>query len=183
MSGQIPIQKLPALAQKFHDRYGIGCSPAQRITRKQHGKANAILVLYAPENALHAEWCLLATQGEGLECESLQRVDARPRLSWLGYELIRHATRQRTSWTWRRPKAEMSELYSILASQLNPRQMDKVADTLARIARQPGFHGVREQSFALMQYARVRGYGGEIPFLFYVEKVSHGERLLLEARR
>ena len=47
-AGECPAGKLEALARKFHARYGIGCSPAQRLTRKQKGLANALLVLYLP---------------------------------------------------------------------------------------------------------------------------------------
>ena len=42
------------------------------------------------------------------------------------------------------------------------------------------FHGVREQSWALCQFAWQHGYREELPFLYYVHKVSHGERLLLD---
>jgi hypothetical protein len=77
----------------------------------------------------------------------------------------------------------MADLYAVLKSQLQPNQMFKVESTLALIARQPGFHGVREQGFELFQFARSRGYNGEMPFLFYLEKVGHGERLRLEDKR
>ena len=179
MAGQIPKEKMERLARKFHERYGIGCSPAQRITRKQQGQANALLVLYCPPDCTSVEWLLLATQGNGMQSETLRRIDEKPRLVWLGYELLRYATRQKTSWTWRRTKAEMAEWYALLESQLKPNQMFKVEYTLVRIAYQPGFHGVREQSFALCQFAQAHGYRGEIPHLFYLEKVSHGERILL----
>ena len=40
--------------------------------------------------------------------------------------------------------------------------------------------GCREQSWALCQFARQHGYREELPFLYYVHKVSHGERLVLD---
>lgn len=45
-TGQSPAQKLRQLACKFHALYGIGCSPAQRLTRKQKGQANTLFVAY-----------------------------------------------------------------------------------------------------------------------------------------
>jgi hypothetical protein len=74
----------------------------------------------------------------------------------------------------------MADRYVRLGEQLKRHDIGAVADILAEIARQPGFHGVREQSWALCQFARQHGYRAELPFLFYVHKVSHGERLLLD---
>ena len=241
-AGECPAGKLDALARKFHARYGIGCSPAQRLTRKQKGLANALLVLYLPvgtaddsgasaesgrdsglgagwdsggeahavaaaeslpaslqedtptHTPLHSEapgqptlspakvsWVLLATAGAGPvhEQEQLRSVLDSRRLVFLGYELVRHAQRVKASWTWRRTKHEMADLYALLASQLNARQTNAVAQTLLRISRQPGFSGVRKQSWALCQFARSLGYAGALPHLYFVEKVGQGERLVL----
>ena len=106
-------------------------------------------------------------------------VEEKPRLSWLGYEIVRHAAQGRTVWTWRRPWQEMADLHALLAFQAGKRHDTALAETLERVARQPGFHGVRTQSRTLFQDARQRGYAGPLPQLFYVQKTSHGERLLL----
>jgi hypothetical protein len=179
-SGLVAANKTEALAQKFHDKYGIGCTPAQRITRKRDGKANACLVMYWPENAQTVEWLLVATQGIGLESEAMHRVDVKPRLVWLGYELVRYTTRQKASWTWKRTAEQMRDWYNLLTSQLNPKQMYKVPSTLAVIANQPGFHGLREQSWALCQFARQHGFTDELPHLYFQQKCSHGDRLVLK---
>lgn len=71
----------------------------------------------------------------------------------------------------------MAELRALLAHQATQRHYVALAETLERIARQPGFHGVRAQSWALFQEAGRRGYAGPFPQLFYLQKVSHGERL------
>lgn len=211
-SGTCAIEKAEKPAWKFHEQYGIGCTAAQRITRKQKGLANALLVIFwpagldsdeSPAEATHqttgettfqspvqtpveilsgfsqgaqVSWLLLVTEGSGPvhERERLASVMERPRLVWLGYELVRHSSRGKTSWTWRRTKTEMAELYAVLSDQLNHRQMSAVEQTLLRISRQPGFAGMREQSWALCQFAHHHGYAGEQPFLFYVQKVSHG---------
>lgn len=180
-SGVIKPEKAIALANKFHGLYGIGCTPGQRIARKKRGEANAMLVMFWLENCGVVEWLMLVTPGSGPvhECEKLQDVTGKPRLTWLGYELARYGARGVTRWTWRRPKEEMENWYAVLTEQVHRRQSAGVTDVLAAIARQPGFHGVREQSWALCQYALRHGFQGELPFLFYVHKVSHGERLLL----
>lgn len=179
--GTVKPEKAEALARKFHLLYAIGATPAQRITRKKAGLANAILVMYWPENAERVEWLLMATHGTGpiVEQERLKDVCIKPRLIWLGYELLRHTSREKTAWTWRRPKDEMADLYALLTDQLACKQYGAVAETLERISRQPGFHGVRSQSWELFQHVRSRGYQNELPHLFYLQKVSHGERLAL----
>ncbi|MEM5338721.1 hypothetical protein [Paraburkholderia azotifigens] len=179
VAGTVKATKAEALAQKFHARYGIGCTPAQRLTRKSKGVANAVLVMYWPEAAERVEWLLLATDGSGLDGEVLRLVSESPRLTWLGYELVRHPARGRAAWTWRRAKAEMTELHALIAFQASQRHYAALAETLERIARQPGFHGVRAQSWNLFQEARRRGYDGDLPHLYHVQKISHGERLRL----
>lgn len=177
--GKVSAAKAETLANKFHALYGIGCSPAQRLVRKSKGIANAILVMYWPEGADEVNWVLLATTGTGLESEKLWSVDEKPRLNWLGYELVRHSMHGKTSWTWRRPREQMAELHALLAHQANRMHQKAIEETLERIARQPGFSGVRAQSWALCQEARRRGYGGQLPHLFFVQKVGHGDRLVL----
>lgn len=179
ISGTVQVAKAEALAQKFHARYGIGCTPAQRLTRKAKAVANTVLVMYWPETADCVEWLLLATDGSGLDGEALRFVDHSPRLTWLGYELVRHPARGRAVWTWRRTKDEMADWHALVAFQASQRQYAALAETLKCVSRQPGFHGVRAQSWSLLQEARRRGYPGEFPQLLFVQKISHGERLTL----
>ena len=181
VAGTCPASKAVALASKFHRLYGIGCSPAQRLTRRKGGQANATLVMYWPDDATEVAWVLLATKGFGpiWASEKLLPVTDTPRLIWLGYELVRHPTRGGLSWTWKRPKDAMAGWYDLLASQVNQHHHAAAAETLNRAARQPGFAGVREQTWALGAFARSRGYDGELPFLNHVQKVSHGTRLVI----
>ncbi len=74
----------------------------------------------------------------------------------------------------------MAEHYTLLDATLKKRHYSVVADHLQRIANQPGFHGVRAQSWTLCQHARKNGYSGELPHLYYVQKVSHGDRISVE---
>lgn len=178
-SGVVKAEKSLQLVHKLHERHAIGATPAQRITRKKHLKANAILVVYWPESAEEVHWLMLFTVGELDSHEQLREVTDKRRLAWLGYELVRHPTRGITAWTWRRPKAEMSDHYALLNESLKKHYFGVVADHLVRLANQPGFHCVREQSWALFQHARKHGYQGDLPHLYYVQKVSHGDRIPL----
>jgi hypothetical protein len=207
-AGTVPARKLLPLLNKLHAKYAIGASPAQRILRKKKGQANALMVVYVRPIASNREadsppepsptwrqsdlqsilqtdteisWLLLATKGSGpvWDEERLQDVRQKHRLTWLGYELVRHEARGRAAWTWRRPKAEMEALYALLGEQLRQHHHVAVTETLLRISRQPGFAGVRQQSAELCRYARGNGYTGELPFLFHVQKVGQGERVQL----
>lgn len=177
--GTVPADKAVHLARKLHERHAIGATPAQRLTRKKHGKANCLLVVYWPLGAAEVEWLMLFTVGQLDSHEHPRDATDKHRLEWLGYELVRHPMRGAASWTWRRPKIEMTEHYALLDASLAKRHHDAVEHHLARIANQPGFNGVREQSWSLYQYARQHGYQGDLPHLFYVQKISHGERLIL----
>ena len=179
--GVCPVAKATSLARKFHESYGIGITPAKRITRKRQDEANSLLVMYWPRDAQgEVHWLLLATPGKGAiwQQETLRDV-TQTRLHWLGYEMVQHASRGKASWTWRRPKQAMAELYALIGEQLAHRHQAAVQETLERAAHQPGFAGVREQSWELAQFARSRGYGRELPHLFFVQKVAHGEPLVL----
>lgn len=210
-TGTVPAKKLLPFLNKLHDKYGIGCSPAQRLLRKKKGLANALMVVYLRKTPAHLEtegppeeiaslevdihdllqtdvqvsWLLLATKGAGevWEEESLKDVREKPRLTLLGYELVQRPERGRATWTWRRPKEEMEGLYALLKEHARLRHNSNIAETLLRISRQPGFAGVRQQSYELCQFARSAGYVGELPFLFYAQKVRHGPlRLHIQSR-
>ncbi|MFP3586378.1 hypothetical protein SCB29_22335 [Paraburkholderia sp. SIMBA_055] len=177
--GTVSASKAESLARKFHLRYGIGCTPAQRVTKRKRGLANALLVMYWPEGCQQVEWLMLSTDGDGMDGERLLGIADKPRLLWLGYELVRRPERGRTAWTWRRPSSEMAEHHTLIAEHSNKRNVNSLGGLLQTIANQPGFHGVREQSKRLFELARRRGHTGDLPHLFFVQKVPHGERLRL----
>lgn len=177
--GVVKPEKAKKLAEKLHQRHAIGATVAQRMTRKRHGKANALLVMYWPEDTEFVSWLMLFTDGSLDFHEQLISVTNKPKLVWLGYELARYAHRGTTSWTWRRTKTEMAQLHALMAEQLNRHFHRGIAETLQRVARQPGFHGIRDQSRALCEEAKRRGFRGETPTLNYVQKISHGDTLIL----
>lgn len=178
-SGAVAPEKVPQLAAKFDRLYGIADSPSQRHTRKRAGRASAVLVLYAPPGAPLVHWLVLCTEGSGLEGEALTALDKKPWLELAGYELVRHNGAGRVSWTWRRPKAQMAEHHNMLRHLCGSQRWDAVGSYLASLARQPGFHGVRGQTFALCLEAKQKGYGGDWPPLYTMHKVAHGEPLIL----
>lgn len=178
-AGSVKPEKAISLANKFHRLYGIGLSPAKRLTRKKHGMANVVLVMYWPQEATVVHWLLLATAGTGVEAENWRLAQDKPRLLWLNYELVRHPARGQSAWTWRRTKLEMTESFALLEDHLRHRHHAAARAFMELLSHQPGFHGVREQSCRLFDYARRMGYAGECPHLFYMQKVSHGEKLVL----
>lgn len=155
---------------------GMGKLLKRRIAFAK-GLANTLLVMYEPPGATTVHWLMLFTPGALQSHERLQSVTDRKRLVWLGYELVRHPDAGQARWTWRRTKQEMADAYAELNRLLYKRHYAAVQGLLDRQAEQPGFHGVREQSWALQQHALSRGYPGKLPHLFFVQKVSHGERL------
>ena len=179
IAGTIPREKLNLFVLKLHRKYAICATPAQRVTRKAKGFANALLVLYCRPDESKVEWLMVATAGSGLEVETMQEVCAK-RLVWLGYELVRHATKGRTSWTWKRDKLAQAELFAALESLLRKRQVRVAGELLEIAAHQPGFHGVREQNKMLFAHALSNGYTSPLPILFYVQKVKHGEPLRID---
>jgi hypothetical protein len=176
-AGTIPVAKLPSLVSKLHRIHSVAASPAQRITRKKLGQANAVLSLYLPEGADTVHWLMLFTEGELDAHEKLRGILDKQRLRWLDYELTRYGHKATTRWTWHRPKEAMQDLYVLLNEHLKKQHWNAVRGMLERIAAQPGFHGVRAQSWRLCQQARRRGYTDELPHLFYMSKVSHGDRM------
>lgn len=183
-SGLVAPEKALRMIRKLHEKHCIGATPAQRLTRKKQGKANAILVVYWPpesdsQQGAMVEWLTLFTAGVLDAQETLRDAAKKPRLNWLGYELVRYAARGKTSWTWRRPAEAMTELFLLLEQHIGERRHDRVHELMLRVARQPGFHGVREQSAKLFREAARKGYKGLYPDLLYVQKVNHGDRLLL----
>lgn len=189
VAGQCPAHKVLALARKFHLKYGIGCSPAQRLLRKRDKLANACLVLFWPGHGqadadpeAKVDWLLLVTEGIGTVNDEESLMDLRQgksRLQWLGYELLRLPKRDGTAWTWRRPKAAMQEWHALLESAFTFRRYHQIPEILTCLARQPGFAGVRSQTQALFQYAYQQGYRKPLPPIFTMHKVAQGERIVV----
>lgn len=82
--GVVRPEKAEQLARKLHQRHAIGATAAQRITRKKHGKANTLLVMYWPEGAQLVAWLMLFTDGNLDAHEQLHEITGKPRLVWLG---------------------------------------------------------------------------------------------------
>ena len=186
--GSVSVDKAERMIRKLHERHEIGATPGRRAVRKASGKANALLSIYWPPEAARVEWMMLFTPGELSSPEpQLREVADKPRPQWLGYELVRRAGGGKAgaaaAWTWRRPAAQMAEHYALLSDASNRHRWSAVGGHLEVIARQPGFHGVREQSKKLFAEARRCGYAGELPQLFYVQKVAQGERFDLSPTR
>lgn len=177
--GTIDANRTEYLANKFQSLHLIAATASQRYSRKKKDLANGMLVLYAPEGAKQTQWLLLFTDGELNSHEKLFSVEQKPRTQWLDYELYRYTDKSKLRWSLKRPKAVMRELVEFLHWHLNRRDHASVQRLLQQAANQPGFHGVRGQTWELTQIAQKNGYTRELPFLYYLQKISHGERLVL----
>jgi hypothetical protein len=180
--GRVPPEKLSRLATKFDAAYRIADTKGRRVINRREGRANTMFAAYSPppEYLLLGEripWILLATSGDGVESETW--IDIADRPVWMDYELCRHNAAGEVRWTWRRTKAEMTQLYAEIGEDLARKRHGSVEQMLRRVANQPGFHGVRAQSYGLVEYARARGYSGEAPRLYYVSGVPHGAPLYI----
>jgi hypothetical protein len=156
-TGSVPRERLPSLVSKFDSLHGIAHTKAQRVMNRRAGRANALFAAYyPPEQYLTSDerlpWILLATEGEGLEGETMTTVVDRP--AWLDYQLCRHNDLGEVRWTWRRTRAEMAQLYAELRDDLARQRYNEVARMFERLAHQPGFHGVRSQSRELFAFER-----------------------------
>jgi hypothetical protein len=176
-TGTVPPNRLQALVSKFDALYGIAHTKGQRVQNKRRGRANTLLAVYRPPDQYLAEgerlhWILLATAGVGLEGERLTHVHDHP--VWLDYDLCRHNDMGEIRWTWRRTHSEMAQLYAELREELSTQRHAEISRMFERVARQPGFHGVRSQALQLFAFAMCRGYRGAVPQLFFVQKISHG---------
>jgi hypothetical protein len=183
-TGTIPPEKLGRLVTKFDVAYRIADTKGRRVINRREGRANTMFAAYSPpmeylQPGERLPWILLATVGDGVESETW--IDIADRPVWMDYELCRHNDASEVRWTWRRTKAEMTQLYAELGEDLARKRYGMVDKALRRIANQPGFHGVRAQSHALVQYARARGYTGDVPRLYYVSNVPHGTPLCVGA--
>ncbi len=181
-AGTVSQARLNALAAKFDTLYGIAHTKGQRVQNKRKGRANTLFAVYRPKDQFLAEgeklhWILLATEGAGMEGERLAHVHDRP--TWLDYELCRHNDLGEVRWTWRRTYSEVAALYAELREHLNTQRYDEIGRLLERVARQPGFHGVRSQALQIFAYAMHRGYRGPIPHLYFVQKMSHGDPMVV----
>jgi hypothetical protein len=187
-TGSVPPEKLAHLALRFHDLYGIAETKGRRVQRQQAGVANTQLAVYRPRSGspldrmLEGErlpWILVATDGTGVEAERWTSALDRP--CWLGYQLCRHNDAGRVRWTWRLPPGEMKSTYAELTHWLTRHRYDEVSALLMRESRRPGFHGVRTQYFGLVATARQGGFVGDAPAMPFLQKIRHGEPLLISA--
>lgn len=187
-AGTVPLTRAQALSQKFEVRYRVYATESQRRYARQHGRANAFLLLFASENRTELRWFLLVSEGTGCVHEEVLRDarNSRERLRTFEdrYELLQ-LTRPKhqgggTTWTWRMTR-ETFDHYDYRAIAAARSSAPVAAQRLSHeLARTPGFSGVRRQVGRLMK--RMRGEWvrrgmkrwpfHEIPKLHYLERME-----------
>lgn len=91
-SGQIPLERAPAVARKFARIYEVDLDRNRRFRAKRAGEANAVLLLLRKPADMLVTWFLLCTDGEHVahQLERLHDASAKAgRVQFGDYELVR----------------------------------------------------------------------------------------------
>lgn len=174
LSGEIDAKKVPALIEKFAQKYHIFADKNQRHYRKCKGRANAILFLYPQKYTTGFFWWLLATDGDGAvhEQEALKQVCQHP-ITWGSEYEIKHLSSpdKKTRWTWRMTKAQYHAWHERIRLSIRSRTTEAAIQAAIWVLfRAPGFRGIREQVKQLRyqiikEWQRTRKDRDELPSL------------------
>ena len=145
------------LAQKFAEQYRLGMTRHQRsYQRGQNQPVCVLLIRYNPKEACFT-WILLSTQSSPFEAyaEPYGKLTERSERLVLGnYELTRHTPQvpgkpelssNRVRWTWALSRESFEQLRVRISLALKLNQVDRVAQILRYIQKEPGFAGIRQQ--------------------------------------
>jgi uncharacterized protein with PIN domain len=182
-SGTITAERAPALARKFHQRYGICLTRHQKAYGRSKGEASAVLIMREAEPG-QLQWMLMLTPGENLahDLEKLKdATTAAGRIVVTGYELVQLPRRgsERAAWTWRMP-ADTYEAWRERILRSARRHPDSLTRELAELARTPGFSGCRGQVRKLLQLARAearRRLGSAATTVSHPTRIGYVQRL------
>lgn len=155
-AGQISIEKLPALCQKFDDLYGVGLKKDVRFKRKKLGLANAVLLLWQFEPG-NIHFILMVQPGDNAahKLEKLSNIFDK-RIHVTGYELVQLPRKGnvKPSWTWKMTK-ENYRSWEIRIEQVTKSKNPKLASlAFFSLYKSPGFAGIRSQVGHLVKYWR-----------------------------
>lgn len=173
VSGVVDAARLEALEAKFADLYGTTATVPQRYHRKKIGEAGARFFAYPVPNEPRFFWWLLLTDGASLARDRerlLPVTDKRQPLMWgEEYEAVRLPGPDTASaWTWRMTTQRVASWRAEISAAVRQRRDNRALDqVMNRLARLPGFKGVRAQvkdlySFAKGEWTRIKR--GSRPF-------------------
>lgn len=161
VSGVVAAEKFLALQEKFAERYDTGLSRWQRCRQRREGAAGVRFFAYPEQGTTRFLWWLLFTAGENAAFQQehgRRKVSERKgRLCWgTEFELVQLPTPNgKVSWSWRMTRERVQEWQEeIQAAIRTTRDDDAIKAVMARLVRQPGFKGVRQQVFDLHRFAK-----------------------------
>lgn len=153
VQGEVPIERVQALHDKFARLYDINLGHLQASRRRKAGFATARLLILYQEGQDRLLWVLLTTPGkfsvEGIEHlerwrDALQKGE---RIVVTGYELKRITKPQEPKpvWTWAYTAERERELREAIIGAIRRKSDQELAQLIHTIWRSPGFSGVRQQ--------------------------------------
>lgn len=154
-SGEVLLERAPALVEKFAALYGVGASRGERLRLKRCGIGAARLLMYLPQRAdgtrpAKLVWVLLVTAGDHPAGALETLRDARcagERLRLRGYELLQLPRKDSSApaWTWRMTADRYQKWRDGVLEAARKPWLHADRELLRRLYRVPGFAGIRSQ--------------------------------------
>lgn len=151
ISGEISVGKAAYLEDKFRRLYDANLNRLEASRHRSRGRATSRLLMFAEEmRPGKLIWILLVTDGL-LPIETnenwLDPMNARQRIAFWGYELVRlpKPEEPKPTWTWRYEKNRLQELRNRIRHLIRVKQDHELDAMINSLWRSPGFAGVRVQ--------------------------------------
>lgn len=169
VAGEISIDKAPALAARFHERYRLDRTVSMRDHARRAGKCVFTLIMFPSASSRTIHWWLLRTEGHHPLLSMERWRDARSdRIEWPWlFELVqlpvdkplrekyktpdgRFRIKPQT-WTWRMTSTA-KERYKTSIRHWVQQPDSRINQLIVSLARCPGHRGVRKDVFDLYAY-------------------------------
>ena len=154
-SGEVPLDRAHALAQKFAALYRVDATRGQRQRMKRAGIGSAHLLLYARRPEAGAKprtilWFLLVSDGEHPAAHSETLRDAHAhgeRIRLDGYELVQLPRKDSDvpAWTWRMTAERYQSWREKVVECARKPALRAEHDITKKLYSVPGFAGIRSQ--------------------------------------
>jgi len=158
VTGQVPADRLLALAAKFEATFQTSASYSLRQSRRRREVANYFFFAHPRRGSTSFDWWLLSTEGSPPKGVNETWRDASKQGQRLGFQDRFEAVQLPAKggaprWTWRLSQRYYAELAGAISAATRKRGGDdELAQLLHGIHRMPGFRGVRGQVAALRRH-------------------------------
>jgi hypothetical protein len=151
--GEIELEKIVKLSDKFNDLYGIYDSDIKRYRNKKNGFCNSKIVFLQSEKQNICYWWLLATNGKGKIYELEKMLDAKNKKQRIispdgSYELVKTPRKElKASWTWKLTNEAVALWEDKIKATIRSKNDALLKQMIHSIRRTPGFRESRKQAF------------------------------------